>query len=457
MFDGQNQAMQRIGGAVAQLGETGADWAVKLQQADNYRKKSELDLALNDEWNGFQQTITPAADPAKLVPDWEKKMAAVVASKGKDMPPSMQAEVSHLVGQFKTQTTGQLGHLAQSMTIDKAKKAGTARLESAWDNFDEKGAEAIMQEMAGHGLIYAEDIPAMREKGVQRMQYQQAFQAINASPAKALDMLAETTDGGAPKNWKKLDPSQRYALQQSGRGALNTLRADTQNDLAERRFAGELIPEPELNLAVERGAVSAKWAESFRKQQLKDQAGGSADPSRFAEVLTQINSYDPVADGGRKHYAELFAEAQLLPEKMASDAIARLKDKSDPSNQLNSPVAKDGMGAIDDAFDKGLYGDFSKYEGYGENRKKVTVPAIYAKAIETKAKNQDALSSYLKAKPLATREDVIHFVAGLHADDVAREGAKLFADPAQRAVELPQADEVDAILQRHGYGSGSKK
>jgi hypothetical protein len=202
---------------------------------------------------------------------------------------------------------------------------------------------------------------------------------------------------------------------------------------------------------VDRGAVSAKWAEAFRKQQLKDAGGVKGDATRFAEVLTEINAYDPVRDSGRQRYAELFAQAQLLGTQMATDAIARLKEKADPSDVLNQPVAKESMKLVEEAFDRGLYGSFEKFEGYGNDRKKVVDPKAYAAAVETKARNQDALAAFLKAKPQATREEAAKFVAGLHADAVARQGARLFADPAQRMQSLPAPDEVDAILKRHGY------
>lgn len=451
MFDAQNAAAIRLGNAAQNVGDMATSYALRIQQADNYRKKSELDLAMQEEWKAFEATITPASDPVKLVPEWEKRLNAVVAKHAKDVAPAMKGEVADLTGRFRVQTTAQVGGLAKTMVVDRAKKAGAARLDAAWDAGDVKQAETIMQEMAATGLIYPEDIPAMREKGAQRVEYQEAFALINAAPAKAIESLEETTDGGRPKNFKRLDASQRYALMQSARGALNSLRADTQNDFAERRFAGEIIPENELQLAVERGAVSAKWAEAFRKQQLKDAGGAKGDATRFAEVLTAINAYDPVQDGGRARYAELFAQAQLLGTQMATDAIARLKDKADPAGVLNTPVAKDGMKLVEEAFDRGLYGTFEKFEGYGNERKKVVDAKIYAAAVEAKARNQDALAGFLKEKPNATREEVAKFVAGLHAEDVARQGAKLFADPVQRTLALPAPDEVDAILKRHGY------
>lgn len=461
IFDKSFQAAARLGDSVAGIGSKLSDYVRSLQTANDFTKSTEVDLALRDEFFNYTQTITPASDPEKMLPEWERKIDGVIAKSLVKMPPSIRPQVEAAARRFKQEASHEISKAAQQMVVSRARKTGLAAVETAWRDFDEATASTLLTKMGELGVIDPSEIPALKAKGAQTMEYQLAFDHVNRDPAGAIDSLEDRTEGGRPKNFKSLGESQRYALLQSARNSLNTLRASTQEELFTRRQLGEVIPENELDGLVARKAVSPTWAKRFRAEQMKSLGGAGGNAVQFAEVLGAIGRYDPIADGGRTDYASLFADAMLLPDKMASEAITRLKEKLDPASPLNSPVAKSALESIEQRFQKGIYGQFTRRKMIVDGPEAgqwttETDSSAYEKALTVRSRVEDATRSFLKANPNASAEQVQKFVSDFQQGETVKAGRAALLNGVGIGVPPPEVQDdakakkakLEAILSR---------
>jgi hypothetical protein len=189
------------------------------------------------------------------------------------------------------------------------------------------------------------------------------------------------------------------------------------------------------------------------------------DAEGKATLMTKIANYDPSTDNAFVDRTNIESEIYglHLPAQAQTELLERLKHKGDPKDPINSPVAKDAIGAINQSFKIGLYGKFSQNVGYtfdgkragpGENaaevRKEIN-PEVYARAKEEQMRNLDAVNAWLKENPAATREQAFKFVSGLHETAIATQGARVFGTPARPAATLPTSQDVDQLLKDIGY------
>lgn len=356
MFDQQAQAAQRLGGAVAGIGEVLGDTSFKLQQAQNYRHTAALQTAMDDEWNKFQDSLNPSSDETKWQENWQKTLDARVAQvMPKEAGPLLRQQIELQTQQFKVRTSGAVGHQAKAVGVEKAKVAGLTRTEQLWRSGDAQGAEANLNEMAGLGLITPEEVPGMVRKGVSHMEAQQATNLIATDPVIATDALEEKTDGGHWKNFKNLDEDDRLTLLNHARAQTTALQSANYQELIDGLNNGQAVEPPALQAMVERKLITPKQVKSYTAAYRHGKF--NTDPAEIGTLFTDLNNYDPAKDPNNTERAKLLGRIAMsgYPTNVQAEANTLLGKKANPKDPLNGAVARDLFQRAEAEYNKGLF------------------------------------------------------------------------------------------------------
>lgn len=191
MFDGEAQAIQRLGQGVANLGQgigaiADANAAIekKVQGASDFKASATLDLALQEAWDKFQNGRNKATDETKWVEEWQKIHAATVeANSPKGARKELADKLAFQANAFKVLKSGDVGQQAKVVGLDKASRAGLALADVYFQDGDIGKAEEKLNEMAAGGLIYKEQIPEMMRQGSRRVADMEAKSWLRALAA----------------------------------------------------------------------------------------------------------------------------------------------------------------------------------------------------------------------------------------------------------------------------------
>jgi hypothetical protein len=302
---------------------------------------------------------------------------------------------------YRTRTGVELNQRQNQAIIRQSNARLEANAVMKMGSGDENGAMAAINGMN----LYADQRLAV----AQRVTYQALLGTVNRDPQGLIAALEDKTPTGQPRQYKVLEDGQRYTLAQMARGAISQQRTDFQTDIAERRFAGELIGDSELKMAVAAGKVSPAWARGFQKQQLRDLGGDVPTDAQTTELVTlnnDISRFDP-ATASDGEYETLLRRTALLPKLYAADAHAKLTEKKEKTSPLNSPVAKDITQMNDENFAAGIYGNPKKKVKEGNKVVVQTDPVGLAMAQKARAVVQDHMDKFAKDNPQATREQAL--------------------------------------------------
>ncbi len=432
ILNGQYEAAQRVGAAVADIGNSVAKFQLQKQEAADYATLTDVDRRMKESFLLYQDELRKQPDEKKWLPDWEQRAAKLEAEVMKDVPATIKPRLKAEVDGWKSITSAQVRGAVTAREIEKGRAQVVDAVDMDLKLGDVDSAVAKIRGGAERGLFSPEEATKLERQTEQKADYYAAFAQVNENPAQAIEVLQERTEGGNPKNFKALDEAQRYSLIQSARGAWNSQKIETLNGLYERQLAGEVIPEAEVMGLVDRKLLGAGTAKSFLKEQAKSQGGTAGNATAFADVLVKIGDYNPLRDTGRVQYADLMAQAMTLPDAMKTDAVARLREAADPEAPKNTPAGQAAMKMIDEAFKAGLYGQFEREERTAAGMAKVVDNKAWSQAVQTKAQIQDGVADFLKRKPNATREEVTNEVIRLnqgYVDATARSALNGGRDP----------------------------
>jgi len=199
--------------------------------------------------------------------------------------------------------------------------------------------------------------PDQREAVIGRVEYQAVFNKINSDPVGAISALEEKTPTGKPKNFKELDESQRYSLIQSARGALAAQQNEFQKEVTQRAVLGEVIPDAEIDAAVERGLVKPTWAKAFKAQQQRDVAKLGPTPAQQEQahtIFAKIDTFNPEAVGFEERFA-LQSEILTLPTGYREQAQKQFDAQLRPDSPGRNPAAMELFKRAEQDFRDGVF------------------------------------------------------------------------------------------------------
>lgn len=455
----QYAAGQRVGAAVAQTGDQMVDLSFQLQKAQNFKTSSALQMAMDEEWDNFQTTLNPATDETKWTEEWQKKLDARVSKMlPKAAGPLFREQLETTVNQYKVRSSSEVAQQAKAAGVEKAKITGMTRTNQLWRNGDAAGAEANLREMASLGLILSEEIPGMVQKGVSRMEAQQATNLINNDPIAASEALSEKTETGRWKNFKQLDEDERLTLQNHARTRTTAMQSEAYQGMIDGLSNGEVLPPEVLQEMVDSKVIKASQRKTY--EAAYRHGTFNTDPEAIGSLFTELNKYDPQNDPHQTERAKLLGKIATsgFPTNVQSEANQLLGKKSDPLNPLNSAVAKDAFQAIDQRFGLGIYGKYeSRYFDPSSGQWTTKVDAkVYEEAMIKKRRVEDATRKFITDNPKATAEQVNQFVGQVQLSDTVKTGRQMILGDAVVIPDATRANEtaaakaarLDAILNK---------
>ena len=125
MFDGETQAIQRLGQGVANLGQgigaiadEKAAMELKVQKADDFKASATLGLAMRASWDDFNNKRNKATDHTKWADEWDKTHAATVTA---NTPKGARKELADRLGmeanEFRVLRRGEVGQQAKAVGV----------------------------------------------------------------------------------------------------------------------------------------------------------------------------------------------------------------------------------------------------------------------------------------------------------------------------------------------------
>jgi len=321
-----------------QMGEAFEGLRNDLQEAKDYRVKKELELARNEAWGQFENSLKERGEEEKWAEQWEKQSAEVakpfLQNKGLSLKARQELEFEQKAWEQKTRLGVQ--NLATQRGIEVSKQVAFAAADSAWDNGDEQGATKVYAEMVQRKLLDGRLVPHLVEKGRARMQVVALLREIdvaaNLPPAQgyvALDELRERLQAKAQGLDALTDKERLARLGQVEKGqralqggmlkeARNILKGIEKGD-----FGGEAI-----GAAVEAGAIDETIARAL---------GWS--PEANAELKGALGA----AVGKRE---QLQAKAELTEARANTAKFEQFRARIRPSDTSGGSV---GLGDIEQA------------------------------------------------------------------------------------------------------------
>lgn len=434
MYAGLAAAGQRIGEGIGAWGDLG----VRIKGAMDYAAVTKANTTMQAAYQRFQTELEDPSNPENgdvttWMPRWQERMTGLKESLNDDpavkaISPAAKLRLDTQMSDWEKLSATQLNHQATVRQLENAKGTVEADYNAKLRTGDLEGAIKTVTDAVPFGIIHQAEAQQLIASAGRKAEHYQATALIMQDPIAAEGALTDRDKDGKPTTFTKLDDDSRLQLTFEAHRRAVQLRSEVAADLFERSQAGTPAPADEVNELVRQGRLTPAQAKQYLKPPKPE-----FEPTKFASIINDISSYDPAKDANRTQYAALMARAAYdadLKGPAAADAVELLKKKLDPKNPLNSPVSRDAVAAVDDAFKKGLYGKFevtlppTAENGYTATKK--LDPKIYAQAQQEKMKNLDAVNRYIEANPNATRAEVFKFISGLHEEAIATQGAKLF-------------------------------
>lgn len=394
------RATAGLGAEIAAQSDVIGQFAIRKQNAINAADVLDGQLKMEQARGDFQNELSTNQDPDTWKGLWAQKAQDVRSQVlGNDkLAPVVKEHLTRAVDEFAVTEGVKVGIQANARTIQIQKAKMQVFADTFWKAGDfDKGAMAI-DAMRDHGLIDDVQHRQMLDQGKTVVSIAQVNRQINDDPITATEKLEAKGKDGEWLNYDGLDENQRESLKVEARRATSSVRADTVNELEQRRLVGEIIPGLELQKLVDQKKLlptQMKWI-------LQEQARQGSDAGQitaFAKHLTEIDQYDKTNDPTNEHYAQLTADRLKFPADLRAEAKSRLDAKLTPSS--TNIVTKQANAYIDTLTGKGVLGPSQKGDGTREEIEKT-----YTMNVQLKRE----LETWIKANPGKSSVDQVAFI-----------------------------------------------
>lgn len=400
---GPGRGMQAIAQGIGQLGDVASRFAERKQDAINVAASADAEMQMQKAFNDYQIEMTHATDTDPYTPaektwvtGWDKKATTLKGQllSNPEVSPAVKQHLEIALTHIAGESSMRIATQANTRTIQRQKAKLTNVADFLYSAGDKEKGDIPIDTMAEHGLIFPEEAVQLKNKGREMADFQTVNKGINSDPIKTLDDLNAKDSSGDWKNFDDLDENKREALKVEALRQIGTIRHDTVNDLVDRTNSGEIIGKDELQSLVNQRRLKAtemKWV-------LQQQKAGKFDPemnSKFAGMLTAIDSYDPVKDPTHEQRAELFGQALQFPAQYRDEIKTALDKKLKPDAALKDSATADAKRYIGELRAGGYFGDTSVTQGKANNPKEFQ--AAYSQELDLR----NALKGFITDNPKA--------------------------------------------------------
>lgn len=434
MFDAENAAVSRVGGAVEGLANLA--FHVKNATDASYITRTQTDLQATN--TGFETWTKTNPDPSTWDAELNDRISAAKAKAdegAKDLSPMAKLRLKTTLTGWETTTRARVQLQATEQNLNIAQASFKDFIEQAAVNNDLPAIEAKVKEGVAAGIFH----PAAGQSILKRARVQVATNVANAmieaDPFDAEKRINAKNDAGEYENLSGLSDTARQTLYFRAHKMASEVRSNTQREWATAigEWQAGRAPMPDKEAMEQEAAhqgISPKWLE----RQFKTPE--PLNPQDFADAYIAISNYDQSADPSAKRLGELVAQVTGFKDGAARARLdALLTEKTKPAkpgaDPLKSDVAKFGEASLKDMFTIGGYGHYKEtirnpqYPSNGPEFKTVINPAQKQAAELVWARNLTLFHDWLKEHPKATPEEAQKFINSLNAQKAANNASRL--------------------------------
>lgn len=416
------EGLADVGGVLGQVATASA-------QLKNRADQLRVEQAIKADEADFQTWLETEPDETKWGVEADKRSRRVRESIASlKLAPVVRRQAEERLGAWAQDRQVVVANQAQRQTIKRNDDVLVAEIGIASDAGDKVAIDSLFDERLKLGTIHPDVASVAR-----RQAYEQADAAIVArdirlDPRLAIDKLAAETEGGKPKYYKDMSETARLSAVRSAKNALETMRAETAQEIAAQIFRQQMSGLDErLDYEVKTGGLTAETAANLRafargQRTPIDQASAGAqlwqhaidlepsDPNYIQEAMklrASVQALDPVVRQpiidvlNAKETDDVKEDTQRVYEALARDFRANTFGNAQTWTQ----------GEIDALSGRDRRKAGNPVEGDPKDRK------AYEEASAALFRHQRAMREFLQANPKATTEQIQAYRAQLTATD----------------------------------------
>jgi len=411
MYAGVGAAGERLGSALAGVGNTMADFAVKKMEAVNYSTLQDADRKMKEGWLLYQDELKTNPDETTWEDGWQKQAVKIEKELGsKRVPEAIKPKMKSMADDWKMQTSLAVRSAATGAAIKRSTGQVTLAYEQSLKEGDVDMAIQKIADGAKLGLFSEAEAAKLTREAPGKVDKYDIARLMAHDPISAHRALTDKTDGGRFRNFTNLDDNERATAINSAGVAASKVRTANYQDLIQRNLKGQPAKKDEIMGMVDDGRLTATQAQNY----LNGQAIGKYAPlGTFPRVLEEVTHYTLAADPKGYEYERLvgmIAVSNLMPV-LANKAVEALNQRRDPKSAVNTPAGSFGQSELRTAFDQGIYGDFKSPRAGGGD---VIDPKKYNAATVVLAEQLERFDAFMLENPKADRVEVVKFVQGLN-------------------------------------------
>ncbi len=411
MYAGVGAAGERLGSALAGVGNTMADFAVKKMEATNYSTLLDSERKMKEGWLLYQDEIKTNPDETTWEPRWLKQAAKIEKELGgKGVPEAIKPKLRAMTEDWKMTTSLAVKTAATGASIKRATGQATLAHEQYLIEGNVVAANQVIADGAELGLFSEAEAEKLTREAPGKVDQYDIARLMAHDPIAAQRALTDKTDGGRFRNYTNLDDNERATAINSAGVAARKVRTANYQDLIQRNINGQPATKPEIMGMVEDGRITATQAQSYLNGQAIDKY---APAGTFPRVLEEVTHYDAAADPKGHEYERLMgmiATTGLMPP-LAAKAVEALNQRRDPKSAVNTPAGSFGQSELRTAFDQGIYGDFKVARAGKPDQ---IDPKKYNAATVALAEQLVHLDAFMRENPNADRVAVAKYVQALN-------------------------------------------
>ena len=414
------QAGERVGAAVAGIGDQLNDFEQRKQEAVNWATELKIQNEQQARTAAFQESLKDPNNPQNLV-DPKDPDAGYMARMGdmhgdydewlgkQNLPPIVAPHAAATSAAWKQQNSTALNNQLVQLDVSKAMGDFQTSYSMSLKSQDVESALAKTDKAESLRLISPEQAAQMRVQAPKTADHYAASDYIVQHPTLAPDAILDKS------NWPHLDPDARQTLLSEANRQAAASRVRTAEDFGSRLAAGEEIPQQEVKQAVMDKQITPAQAKSITGPPAK-----TLDRSAYADVKNRIAAIDPADPKMNEKMADITGD--IIENRGLDKVSAELRDdlhrRADAKDIRNSPPANEGNKLIDEKYTAMTKGheewtqptDAEKEAGATAHWRTVVPPGALDSAQEERARVQTLFNNYLETHPNPKPDEVQSFI-----------------------------------------------
>ena len=432
------QQANALGSLAAPIGATGDmlfNLSQKIQEADNVKNVSEAELSFDEQSAKYLQSLEGDFEENEWVPgatEMAKNMRKQFESR--NLSPSAKRRLATKLDRKESSLLLRVGGMAAQQIAERANESTLLQLEMAAEAGDQFSYNEVVEERVAAGISSPEEGDRLKHEGTRKIRTSQIMGLANTNPK---DAMQEIADG----EWDDVPSATRDRAIYRAKIVDNEHQREFLGEISYARERGELPTVEQVESWVESGQMTKKDAVPFLRR-IKSDAPRTFDAVGYQAISAEIGDYNPAHDDdARSMLTALNTKISLggWNQSEHNSLISELKGAMMGGNQTTpGEVKKMARDRIDYYSRLGHYG--LKWDDDGK-----VIPESEKTDADNKAPQLDAIDTFFREHPTATREEGLKAVDAIVSKTSERAGAAALAS-------LPNVTQFNA-MQREDSGS----